>query len=207
MTSTPPVSCLLIDGHAKTAGAISRALGGAGMRVVGTATSAKRGLELLERQPADVAVVDRSLPDMDGIELAGAIARSPSPVRALLCSGPADPGLAGQALAAGVSGLIATDAPPAEVVRAVRTVAAGGIYVDPRLGGPLALAERRPVLGERAELLLQSLADGLSDEQIAVSLDRSPEAVRGEIHDAVSAIGARNRSHAVALALKTGLIE
>ncbi len=161
-TTTTPLACLLIDGDPPAAVAISRALAGAGMRIVGTATSAARGLELLETHQADVAVVDRQLPDMDGIDLAVAISRSPSPARTLLCAGDADPALAGQALAAGINGLITSGSPAAEVVRAVRAVAAGGTYVDPRLGGPLALREGLPVLAERDELLLQYLADGLS---------------------------------------------
>jgi DNA-binding NarL/FixJ family response regulator len=117
-TTTIPLSCLLIDGDQAVAAAISRALEAAGMRVVGTAISAARGLELLETRQADVAVVDRQLPDMDGIELAVAISRSPSPARTLLCSGDADPAVAAQALAAGVNGLITSGSPAAEVVRA-----------------------------------------------------------------------------------------
>ena len=200
-TTTTPLSCLLIDGHPAVAAAISRALDGAGMRVVGTASSAARGLELLETRRADVAVVDRQLPDMDGIELAVAISRS------LLCSGDADPALAGQALAAGVNGLIASASPASEVVRAVRAVAAGGTYVDPRLGGPLALREGLPVLAERDELLLQYLADGLSDEQIGAALRLAGAAVSADVRRVVAVMGTRNRAHAVAVALKTGLID
>ena len=206
-TTTTPVSCLLIDGHPAVADAISRALDDAGMRIVGTATSAARGLELLETREADVAVVDRQLPDMDGIELAVAISRSRSPARTLLYSGNADPALAGQALAAGVNGLITSGSPASEVVRAVRAVAAGGTYVDPRLGGPLALREGLPVLTEWDQLLLQYLADGLSEEQIGDALQLARGAVGAEVRRVVAVMGTRNRAHAVAVALKAGLIE
>ena len=81
--TTNPVSCLLIDEHPAIIDAVSRALDGAGLRVVGTATSAAQGLEMLERRSADVAVLDVRLPDMDGIELAQEIAKSPSPPRTL----------------------------------------------------------------------------------------------------------------------------
>jgi DNA-binding NarL/FixJ family response regulator len=206
-STTTPVSCLLIDGRPAVAAAIWRALDGAGLRIVGTATSAARGLQLLETREADVAVVDRRLPDMDGIELAVAISRSPCPARTLLCTGTADPALAGQALAAGVNGLITSGSPASEVVRAVRAVAAGGTYVDPRLGGPLALRERLPALAERHELLLQYLADGLSDVQIGEALQLARADVGAEVSRVVAVMGTRNRAHAVAVALKTGLIE
>ena len=206
-TATPPVSCLLIDDHPAMIDAISRVLDGAGMRVVGTASSAATGLEMLGRRPADVAVVDLKLPDMDGIELAQAIARSATPARTLLYSGNADPRLAGQALAAGVNGLITKSSPLTEVVRAVRAIAAGGTYVDPLLGGPLAFNDGRPSLSERDELLLEFLSNGLTDERIGEQLHLSSETVRANIRKVVRSLGARNRAHAVALALKTGVIQ
>jgi len=202
-----PVSCLLIDDHPAMIDAISRVLDGAGMRVVGTASSAASGLEMLGRRPADVAVVDLKLPDMDGIELAQAIARSATPARTLLYSGTADPRLAGQALAAGVNGLITKSSPLSEVVRAVRAIAAGGTYVDPLLGGPLALNDGHPSLSERDEMLLEFLSNGLTDERIGEQLHLSSETVRANIRKVVRSLGARNRAHAVALALKTGVIE
>jgi DNA-binding NarL/FixJ family response regulator len=88
----------------------------------------------------------------------------------------------------------------------VRAVAAGGTYVDP-LGGPLALREGLPVLAERDELLLQYLADGLSDEQIGDALQLAGAAVGADVRRVVAVMGTRNRAHAVAAALKTGLID
>jgi DNA-binding NarL/FixJ family response regulator len=205
--TTSPVSCLLIDDHPAMTDAISRVLDGAGVRIVGTVDSAAKGLAMLERRPADVAVVDLTVPDEDGIAVAVAISRAPSPARTLLYSGRADSRLAGQALAAGVNGLITKSSPLTEVVRAVRAIAAGGTYVDPLLGGPLATGEMRASLSERDELLLEYLSNGVSDEKIGEELHLSVETVRANIRSVVRALGARNRPHAIALAMKTGLIE
>jgi DNA-binding NarL/FixJ family response regulator len=206
-TTTNPVSCLLIDDHPATIDAISRALDGGGVRVVGTADSAATGIAMLERRPADVAVVDLAVPDVDGIAVAVAISRAPSPARTLLYSGNADPSLAGQALAAGVNGLITKSSPLTEVVRAVRAIAAGRTYVDPLVGGPLAIREGPPALSERDELLLGYLSNGISDERIGHELHLSVETVRANIRRVVRSLGARNRPHAIALAMKTGLID
>jgi two-component system response regulator DesR len=187
--------------------AISRVLGGAGVRIVGTADSAAKGLALLERRPADVAVVDLTVPDADGIAVAVAISQAPSPARTLLYSGHADSRLAGQALAAGVNGLITKSSPLTEVVRAVRAIAAGGTYVDPLLGGPLAIGETRPALSERDGLLLEYLSNGISDETIGEELQLPVETVRANIRRVVRSLGACNRPQAIALAMKTGLIE
>ena len=204
--TTFSVSCLLIDDHPAMSDAISRALDGGGVRVVGTASSAARGLELLERRHPDVAVVDLTVPAADGIAVAVAISRAPSPARTLLYSGQADPGLAGQALAAGVNGLITKSSPLTEVVRAVKAIAAGGTYVDPLLGGPLAV-RGGPSLDERDELLLEYLSHGFTDELIGDEMHLPVETVRSNIRRVVRSLGARNRPHAIALAMKTGLID
>jgi DNA-binding NarL/FixJ family response regulator len=205
-TAASTVSCFLIDDHPAMIDAISRALDDAGVRIVGSASSGAKGLELLERRPADVAVVDLKLPDIDGIALAQEIARSGSSARTVLYSGRADTRLAGQALAAGVSGLITKGSPLSEVVRAVKAVAAGGTYVDPLLGGPLATADRQPDLSGRDVLLLERLSYGMTDERIGEEIHLSAETVRANIRGVVRSLGARNRAHAVAIALKTGLI-
>jgi DNA-binding NarL/FixJ family response regulator len=206
-TASGDVSCLLIDDHPAMIDALTRVLDRAGVRIVGAATSAGEGLALLERRPADVALLDLRLPDMDGIALAQQIARSPSPPRTVLYSGHADPKLAGQALAAGVNGLITKGSPLSELVRAVKTVAAGGTYVDPLLAAPLALQESRPALSERDEILLEYISNGMTDERIGEALHLSAETVRANVRKVVSTLGARNRTHAVALALKAGLID
>ena len=206
-TTSDDVSCLLIDDHPAMIDALTRVLDRAGVRIVGAATSAGEGLALLERRPADVALLDLRLPDMDGIALAQQIARSPSPPRTVLYSGHADPKLAGQALAAGVNGLITKGSPLSELVRAVKTVAAGGTYVDPLLAAPLARQESRPALSERDEALLEYISNGMTDERIGEALHLSAETVRANVRKVVGTLGARNRTHAVALALKAGLID
>ena len=206
-TTSSPVSCLLVDDHPALLDALSRVLSGAGVRIVGAAASAAKGLAMLPRRP-DVVLLDMRLPDMDGIELAQAIARSSTPARTLLYSGHVDSQLAGQALAAGMHGLIAKDSPLSEVVRAVRAVAAGGTYVDPLLGAELALGgSGRIDLSERDELLLTHISRGLTDERIGEELHLSPETVRANVRRVVQAMGVRNRTHAVAIALRNGLIQ
>lgn len=206
VTSPPQVRCLLIDDHPVMVDAVTRVLDAAGIRIVGAASSAVEGLELLARRPADVALVELRLPDMDGIALAQAIARSPSPARTILYSGGEDPRLADQGLAAGVNGLITNGSPLSEVVRAVETVAAGGTYIDPVLGAR-ALQHDGATLSPRDERLLEFLSNGMTDERIGEELHLSSETVRANVRKVVRTLGARNRAHAVALALKTGVIQ
>ncbi|HWE81994.1 MAG TPA: response regulator transcription factor [Gaiellaceae bacterium] len=203
-TPPPPVTCLLVDDHPALLDALTRALTDAGVRVVGAAMSAAAGLALLPRRP-DVVLLDMRLPDMTGIELAQAIAASGTPAKTLLYSGHVDPRVAGQVLAAGMNGLIAKGSPLSEVVRAVRAVAAGGSYVDPLLGAALARGAADPLsLSERDEALLGHISRGLTDERIGEELHLSPETIRANVRRVVQTMGAKNRTHAVALALRTG---
>jgi DNA-binding NarL/FixJ family response regulator len=206
VTTPNQVTCLLIDDHPAMIDAVTRVLDGAGIRIVGAASSAIEGLEMLARRPADVAVVDLCLPDMDGIALTQAIARSAAPARTVLSSGQADPRLASRALAAGVNGLITKGSPLSEVVRAVLTVAAGGTYIDPLLGA-LARQQEGAPLSARDERLLEFISNGMTDERIGEELHLSAETVRANVRKVVRMLGARNRTHAVALALKTGVIQ
>jgi DNA-binding NarL/FixJ family response regulator len=203
-TAPPPVTCLLIDDHPALLDALTRALTGAGVRIVGAAMSAAKGLALLPRRP-DVVLIDMRLPDMTGIELAQAITASGTPAKTLLYSGHVDAQLAGQAIAAGMNGLITKGSPLSEVVRAVQTVAAGGTYLDALLGAELARGGGDPArLSERDELLLEHISRGLTDERIGEELHLSPETIRANVRRVVQTMGARNRTHAVALALRTG---
>ncbi len=206
VTTPKQVSCLLIDDHPAMIDAVTRMLDGAGVRIVGAASSAIEGLEMLARRPADVALVDLRLPGIDGIALAQAIARSASPARTVLYSGNADPRLAGEALAAGVNGLITKGSPLSEVVRAVQIVASGGTYIDPLLGA-FALQQEGASLSGRDERLLEFISNGMTDERIGEELHLSAETVRANVRRVVRSLGARNRTHAVALALKTGVIQ
>ena len=88
-TTTDEITCLLIDDHPAMIDAMTRVLDLAGIRIVGSASTAEEGLALLARRPADVALLDLRLPDMDGIALAQQIARTAT--RRGRCSIPAMP--------------------------------------------------------------------------------------------------------------------
>ena len=71
----------------------------------------------------------------------------------------------------------------------------------------VALSDGHPSLSERDEMLLEFLSHGLTEERIGEQLHLSSETVRANIRKVVRSLGARNRAHAVALALKTGVIQ
>jgi DNA-binding NarL/FixJ family response regulator len=97
---------------------------------------------------------------------------------------------------------------PEELEDAIRTVAAGGDYIDPRLTPLLAKGGngRTKTLSPRGREILGLLSQGLSGEEVASQLFLSPETVRTHVRNAMGKPGAATRAHAVALALQRGEI-
>src|SRR6478672_8467644 len=98
---------------------------------------------------------------------------------------------------------------PAELLEAIAVVAGGGTYVDPRLRPALlsrSATQRAPVSGREREII-SLLAEGLTGDEVAERLFLSAETVKTHIRNAMAKLEARNRVHAIAIALRDGLID
>ena len=127
----------------------------------------------------------------------------------LLYSGVSDRGLVSDALDAGARGFALKDAPLDDLGRALDSVASGGLYVDPVLAASLATARRgdeRKPLSEREREVLRLLAEGGSYAEIGEALFLSPDTVRAHAQRAMTKLGARTRTQAVAVALREAVI-
>lgn len=206
-TAAVRITCLLVDDHPAILRALVAILSDDGIDVIGRAERGIEGLAIMETRRPDVALIDLRLPDISGIEVVRAAAVSVPETACLLYTGYAEWAQAREALDAGARGVVSKEAPLADVARAICAVAAGGSYLDPRLGGELAIgAPGRPELTRRERDVLRCLADGLTNEEIGAQLFLSPETVRGYVRKATARLGARNRMQAVAAALRNGMI-
>ena len=201
------VTCVIADDHPPVLGFVSRYLSNEGVAVAASAQDGEEALRKIEQIAPTVAVLDVRMPRLSGVEVMRALAASGSSTRVILYTGYADAALLAEALEAGVSGLIDKDAPLEDLLRAVRTVAEGGSYVDPGLGARL-LGRRTgaPALTPREREVLVLLADGLSNEAIGERLSISPQTVRTHVQKAMARLGAATRTQAVATALREFLI-
>lgn len=205
-----PVTCLVADDHPAIVDAVSRFLEGEeGVDLVARATSGEDALALIEAKRPDVAIVDVRMPDVDGIQVARRVADAGLPTGVILYTGYPDRAILIEALDAGARGFVLKEAPLDDVLRAVRTVASGGTYVDPVLAGVLAgpqVAERLPIVTKREREILRLLADGMRNEQVAQTLSISPLTVRTHVKKAMEKLEADTRTEAVAKALRQSLI-
>jgi DNA-binding NarL/FixJ family response regulator len=203
----PAISCLIADDHPAILDSIAGFLREEGINVVGRTRTGAETLQLLQRRGAAVALLDLRLPDMSGIEVAREAARTAPATAVILYTGYAEDALVREALDVGVRGIILKEAPLADLPRAISIVAGGGTYLDPLLGGALATADPlQPQLTAREREVLRLLADGHTNEEIGTQLFLSPETVRTHVHKAVSRLGVRNRTQAVAKGLRERLI-
>jgi DNA-binding NarL/FixJ family response regulator len=147
------------------------------------------------------------MPQLSGIEVARRLVRTAPETAVILYTGMADRALVIEALDAGVRGFVLKEAPVADLLRAINTIAAGGSYVDPVIGAVIASTpERIPQLTQREREILRMLADGCSNEEAGRSLFIAPDTVRTYIRRAMRKLDADTRTQAVAVALRQSLI-
>ena len=209
MTSSTAFTCVVADDHPAVLDAVAKYLSGAGIDVVGRAEDGEQALALIELHAPRVALVDVRMPKVGGIELVREAKRASPSTSVLLYTGYGDTALLTEALDAGVAGFVVKDAPLDDLLRAVRTVGAGSMYVDPVLAGSLAAASvgaGLPQLTQRERDVLRLLADGLSNEEIGKQLFISAETVRTHVRKAMEKLDADTRTEAVARALRSRLI-
>ena len=207
--SATPLNVVIVDDHVALRRGMELLLRRHGHHVVGTANDAESAESVILRRRPDVALIDLTLPRESGAELTRRLLEEDPDVRIVLYTGVSDERLLLEGLDAGAAGFALKSGDPEELEEAIRTVADGGEWIDPRLEP---LLERRNgnghgnVLSPREREILGLLSKGLSGEEAAKQLFLSSETVRTHVRNAMNKLGAATRVHAVALALQRGEI-
>lgn len=187
--------------------------------VVGEAANGEEAVRIAQRERPDVVVMDIRMPLLDGIEATRRIAGPDvdAPTRVLVVTTFTLDSLVYDALRAGASGFLLKDARPAELLSAIRTIAAGDSLIAPavtraligRYGERLRPSEPESAvfaaLTAREREVLILIADGLSNAEIATQLVISHETVKTYVSRVLMKLGVRNRVQAVVLAHRSGL--
>jgi len=204
---TSRLKCVIADDHPAVLDSLSRIIESHGMSVVARCRDGEDAIHAIDEHKPDVAVIDLRMPGMSGMAVARRVADRTNVV---LYTGHSDGALVAEALDVGVRGFVLKEAPLADVARAIETVAAGGVYVDPVLAGALASGETSGSLkrlSQREREVLRLLADGLRNEEIGRRLHIAAETARAHIRNAMRKLGAETRTQAVATALRQSMIE
>jgi DNA-binding NarL/FixJ family response regulator len=188
------------------------------IEVVGEAESGAEALELVESLTPDVVLMDVQMPDMDGIEATQAIcAREQVSSRILIVTTFQRDDYLFDALQAGASGFLLKTAPPEELVQAIRVVGEGRSLLDPSVtgrvieqfsrGGPgVARSARLDDLTEREREVLELVAAGRSNAEIAGDLFVGEATVKTHVSNVLAKLHLRDRVQAVVFAYEHGLV-
>ena len=172
--------------------------------IVGTAADGAEALGMLKTHAPDVLVTDIEMPNMTGLELAGAVADARPECRTVVLTTFARAGYLRRAMDSGVKGYLLKDAPSEQLAESIRRVHAGDTVVDPELAreswntqDPLTEKERRA---------LRLAGEGLRTAEIAQRLSLSEGTVRNYLSAAINKLDASNRVEAARIARQRGLL-
>ena len=161
--------------------------------------------EALDASAADVALLDIQMPRLDGLATAAALHVSHPEVKVLIVTTFDRPGYFRQSFAVGAHGFLVKDAPPEELVAAIRRVHAGGKVVDPQRAMESLHLQSNP-LTEREREILALAADGTPVAQIAQHVHLSAGTVRNHLSNAIGKTHTANRIEAATAARDMGWI-
>lgn len=221
MTAPMPIRVLLADDQTLVRASFAMLVASAGdMEVVAEAGTGRQAVDLARSARADLVVMDIRMPDLDGIEATRLIAADEdlAGVKVLVLTTYDTDEHIVDALRAGASGFLVKDIRPAELLDAIRTVAAGDSLLSPgptsrliarflrapdtsmsAVGGPDGLSER-----ERQVLTL--VARGFNNTEVAEALGLSPLTAKTHVSRIMGKLGARDRAQLVIVAYESGLV-
>ena len=205
---TEPITCLICDDHEVVREGLRLSLSRSeNIRVVGEAADGNAAVTLARRRKPDVIIMDGRMPGKDGLQAAKEITTEVPESSVLMFTAYAERSLLSRGLEAGAKGYILKEAPHQTLLRAIQKVADGDGYVDPALMPAFLNKERENMLTAREREILQLLADGMSNADVAAKLFISQETVKSHVRHILSKLEADTRTHAVAIALRTAIID
>ena len=203
------ISVLIVDDHEVVREGLRLSLSRAShIRVIGEAGDGAAAVGLVERRKPDVVIMDVRMPGMDGLEATKLLTEKVPDSKVLIFTAYSERSLLSRGLESGAKGYILKEAPHQTLVRAIEKVAQGDGYVDPALMPAfLTGKDQTDMLTTREREILQLLADGMSNADVAGKLFISQETVKSHVRHILAKLEADTRTHAVAIALRDAIID
>jgi DNA-binding NarL/FixJ family response regulator len=210
---------VLADDHPIVLDGLRNLIGAeADFEVVGEAAGGLAALKVIRQKRPDVAVLDISMPELNGIVLSRRLAGEMPDLRVLVLTLHEDRAYLNQALEAGVRGYVLKRSAVENLVHAIRAVMVGGTYVDPAIAGrsgggkrtnikPSASKSTAPSLTEREAAVLKMAALGFTNKEIASRLDIGVKSVETYKARGLDKLGLKTRAELVRYGSAQGWLE
>jgi DNA-binding NarL/FixJ family response regulator len=202
------ITCLIADDHEVVREGLRLALSRSPrIRVIGEAGDGASAVALTERRRPDVVIMDLRMPDMDGLEATETLLERVPGTAVLIFTAYGERSLLQRGLESGARGYILKETPHETLLRAIEKVAAGETFVDPGLMAEFVAGRGQDILTPREREILQLLADGMSNVDVAQKLFISQETVKSHVRHILAKLEADTRTQAVAIALREAMID
>jgi two-component system, NarL family, response regulator len=202
-----PIRVLVVEDHAIVReGVVSLLEAHEDFQVIAEAGDGESALELFRRQPPDVTLIDLRMPKLDGVEVIRTLRREFPDSRFLVLTTYDSEDDVTRALQAGASGYLLKGANRATLRDAIRLVHAGRRYIPPEIADRVIPGAAAVELTEREVEVLRRIAEGLSNREIGEQLGISESTVKTHVNHLLGKLGVTDRTKALVLALKRGLV-
>lgn len=201
------IRLLVVDDHPVVRqGLVGMLEEAADITVVGQASNGREAIEIFRQQQPDLTLMDLRMPEMDGVAAITAICTEFHYARIVILSTYDSDEDIYRGLRAGAKGYLLKDAEPEELLAAIRAVCSGQQYIPPTVGAKLVQRMTSPELSDRELEVLQLIATGKSTAEISEMLHITERTVNFHINHILSKLEVDDRTQAVLIGLRRGIV-
>jgi DNA-binding NarL/FixJ family response regulator len=202
------IRILVVDDHPVVRQGVAGLVGGQpDMSIVGQASNGREAIQQFRAHHPDVVLMDLQMPEMNGLDALMAIRDEAPEARIIMLTTYAGDVQVLRAIKAGARGYLLKSALHRELLETIRAVHAGKKSLSAEASYELAEHSTDDTVTPAEVRVLRLIAEGNANKEIAEQLSVSEETIKGQVRNILSKLGAKDRTHAVMIGLKRGIIE
>jgi two-component system, NarL family, response regulator len=207
INQSTPIRVLIADDHSIVRQGLATIINrDPEMTVIAQAENGQQAIDYFREHQPDVTLMDLRMPQVSGVAAISAISAEFKPARIIVLTTYDGDEDIYRGLQSGAQGYLLKDAKPNELLNAIRTVARGERYIPPDVGAKLVQRLSNPQLSERELEVLGLMAQGRSNPDIAATLSISENTVKTHVNRILSKLGVSDRTQAVIVGVKRGIV-